>query len=266
MHAINRGIAVEGIGTVLAGVWGSGNGTNTFGENVGAIGVTKVRQFRIGSFESFHIDTFRLQVGSRRVIQWAAGLMIVQGLVSKFGAVFIIIPEPIVGGLFCIMFGMISAFGITKSNSLCVDRWINCCLFAGLSALQYVNLNNARNLYIIGFSLFFPLVLSKWMEANPGAIQTGVEILDAVLTVLLSTSILVGGAIGCFLDNFVPGMRIYDLIYFHLLKCHRDISGTPEDRGLEAWSKEMSLGTADEDEEYVPNTFDFPIGMSTLRR
>lgn len=142
---------------------------------------------------------------------------------------------------------------------------------SGLSALQYVNLNNARNLYIIGFSLFFPLVLSKWMEANPGAIQTGVDILDAVLTVLLSTSILVGGAIGCFLDNFVPGrwIHVVDLIYFHLLKCHRDISGTPEDRGLEAWGKEMSLGTPDtenEGEEYVPNTFDFPIGMSTLRR
>lgn len=42
LHAINRGIAIEGIGTVLAGIWGAGNGTNTFGENVGAIGVTKV--------------------------------------------------------------------------------------------------------------------------------------------------------------------------------------------------------------------------------
>lgn len=42
MHAINRGIGTEGLGTVLAGLWGSGNGTNTFGENVGAIGVTKV--------------------------------------------------------------------------------------------------------------------------------------------------------------------------------------------------------------------------------
>lgn len=42
LHAINRGIGTEGFGTVLAGLWGSGNGTNTFGENVGAIGVTKV--------------------------------------------------------------------------------------------------------------------------------------------------------------------------------------------------------------------------------
>lgn len=38
VHAINRGIGVEGLGTMLAGLWGSGNGTNTFGENVGTIG------------------------------------------------------------------------------------------------------------------------------------------------------------------------------------------------------------------------------------
>lgn len=42
LHAINRGIGIEGFGTILAGLFGSGNGTNTFGENVGAIGVTKV--------------------------------------------------------------------------------------------------------------------------------------------------------------------------------------------------------------------------------
>ncbi|CAG9133331.1 unnamed protein product [Plutella xylostella] len=150
LHAINRGLGTEGLGTVLAGLWGSGNGTNTFGENVGAIGVTKV--------------------GSRRVVQWAAGLMVLQGVVGKLGAVFIIIPQPIVGGLFCVMFGMISAFG--------------------LSALQYVDLNSSRNLYIIGFSLFFPLVLTRWMAAHSGVIDTGVEALDAVLQVLLSTSIL----------------------------------------------------------------------------
>jgi nucleobase transporter 1/2 len=54
------------------------------------------------------------KVGSRRVIQWACVLMILQGIISKFGAIFIIIPEPIVGGIFCVMFGMIAAFGKLK--------------------------------------------------------------------------------------------------------------------------------------------------------
>ncbi|XP_032682024.1 solute carrier family 23 member 1 [Odontomachus brunneus] len=212
VHAINRGIGVEGLGTMLAGLWGSGNGTNTFGENVGTIGVTKV--------------------GSRRVIQWACFLMILQGVISKLGAVFIIIPEPIVGGIFCVMFGMICAFG--------------------LSALQYINLNSARNLYILGFSMFFPMVLSKWMIKHSDVIQTGNEVVDSVITVLLSTTILVGGILGCFLDNIVPG--------------------TAEERGLVAWSKEMELtdrttnDKTDSNMQYVWNTFDFPFGMSLLRR
>ncbi|XP_067007322.1 solute carrier family 23 member 2 isoform X2 [Anabrus simplex] len=205
VHAINRGIAIEGLGTVLAGIWGSGNGTNTFGENVGAIGVTKV--------------------GSRRVIQYACILMILQGVINKFGAVFIIIPEPVVGGIFCVMFGMIAAFG--------------------LSALQYVDLNSSRNLYIIGFSMFFSLVLPKWMQAHPYSIQTGVEVLDSILTVLFSTSILVGGCIGCFLDNLIPG--------------------TPEERGLLAWQDQMKL-VSEAGEEHVASTYDFPIGMSLLKR
>ncbi|KAJ8681354.1 hypothetical protein QAD02_017141 [Eretmocerus hayati] len=209
VHAINRGIGIEGLGTVLAGLWGSGNGTNTFGENVGTIGVTKV--------------------GSRRVIQWACVLMVLQGVISKFGAVFIIIPEPVVGGIFCVMFGMIAAFGF--------------------SALQYINLNSARNLYILGFSVFFPLVLSKWMIKNPTSINTGNEVVDSVLTVLLSTTILVGGSLGCFLDNLIPG--------------------TDEERGLDAWAKEMELNfdaEVDESDEYVPSTFDLPFGMSLLRK
>ena len=42
VHAMNRGIGVEGIGCVLAGLWGTGNGTTSYSENIGAIGVTKV--------------------------------------------------------------------------------------------------------------------------------------------------------------------------------------------------------------------------------
>ncbi|XP_039281057.1 solute carrier family 23 member 2 [Nilaparvata lugens] len=206
VHAINRGIGTEGLGTVLAGLWGSGNGTNTFGENVGAIGVTKV--------------------GSRRVIQYACVLMLLQGVINKFGAVFIIIPEPVVGGIFCVMFGMITAFG--------------------LSALQYVDLNSSRNLYIIGFSMFFSLVLPKWMVAHPGVIQTGTEVLDSIVTVLLSTSILVGGAIGCLLDNLIPG--------------------TPEERGLIAWANEMKLSTDCAEQDDDDGTYNFPVGMAFVRR
>ena len=41
-HAINRGILIEGSGCVLAGCWGTGTGTTSHSENIGAIGITKV--------------------------------------------------------------------------------------------------------------------------------------------------------------------------------------------------------------------------------
>ena len=107
----------------MAGIWGTGNGTTSYSENIGAIGVTKV--------------------GSRRVIQVGGLIMIIFGLFSKFGALFVTIPEPIIGGIFCVMFGMVSS--------------------VGLSNLQFVNLNSTRNLFILGFSIFFGLTLSKWV-------------------------------------------------------------------------------------------------------
>ena len=64
--------------------------------------------------------------------------MVFLGLFAKFGALFTMIPEPIVGGIFYVMFGMIAA--------------------VGLSNLQFVDLNSSRNLFILGFSLFFGLV------------------------------------------------------------------------------------------------------------
>ncbi|KAG7509549.1 solute carrier family 23 member 1-like [Solea senegalensis] len=42
-HAINRGIGVEGLGCLLAGAFGTGNGTTSYSENVAALGITKVR-------------------------------------------------------------------------------------------------------------------------------------------------------------------------------------------------------------------------------
>ena len=117
---MNRGIGTEGLGCLIAGIWGTGNGTTSYSENIGAIGVTKV--------------------GSRRVIQWGAAIMIILGLLCKFGSLFITIPSPIVGGLFIVMFGLVSA--------------------VGLSNLQFVDMNSSRNLFILGFSIFFGLVIN----------------------------------------------------------------------------------------------------------
>lgn len=41
-HAINRATAVEGIGCIIAGLWGSGNGTTSYSDNIAIIGITRV--------------------------------------------------------------------------------------------------------------------------------------------------------------------------------------------------------------------------------
>lgn len=40
--AINRGIGMEGVGCIIAGAMGSGNGTTSYSENIGALGITQV--------------------------------------------------------------------------------------------------------------------------------------------------------------------------------------------------------------------------------
>lgn len=49
------------------------------------------------------------------------------------------------------------------------------------------------------------------MIKNPSVLNTGNEVVDGVLTVLLSTTILVGGVVGCLLDNLIPGIKIRKL-------------------------------------------------------
>ncbi len=40
--------------------------------------------------------------------------MMVFGLLSKLGAFFVTIPSPIVGGVFCVMFGVVAAVGLSN--------------------------------------------------------------------------------------------------------------------------------------------------------
>jgi nucleobase transporter 1/2 len=160
---INRGITFEGIGCFIAGIFGTGNGTTSYSENIGAIGLTRV--------------------GSRRVVQTGGILMILLGTVSKFGALFTTIPSPIVGGMYCAMFGMIAA--------------------VGLSNLQFVDLNSTRNLFILGFAFFMGLSVPEFFASNPITLEP--EWLANIINTLGSTGMAVGAFIALVLDNTIPG-------------------------------------------------------------
>ena len=61
---------------------------------------------------------FVLQVGSRRVIQYGAAFMLLLGMVGKFSALFASLPDPVLGALFCTLFGNVWFF----CSSLCSVR------------------------------------------------------------------------------------------------------------------------------------------------
>ncbi len=168
---VNRGIGMEGVGCFVAGCFGTGNGTTSYSENIGAIGLTRV--------------------GSRRVVQVGAVLMIAMGMFGKFGAMFASIPQPIVGGMYCAMFGMIAA--------------------VGLSNLQFVNLNSARNLFILGFAFFMGLSVPEYFANSP--VTSGPDWLNNMVNTLGQTGMAVSALVALVLDN--------------------TIAGTAKDRGLE---------------------------------
>ncbi|XP_030684270.1 solute carrier family 23 member 1 isoform X2 [Nomascus leucogenys] len=203
VHAINRGIFTEGICCIIAGLLGTGNGSTSSSPNIGVLGITKV--------------------GSRRVVQYGAAIMLVLGTIGKFTALFASLPDPILGGMFCTLFGMITA--------------------VGLSNLQFVDMNSSRNLFVLGFSMFFGLTLPNYLESNPGAINTGILEVDQILTVLLTTEMFVGGCLAFILDNTVPG--------------------SPEERGLIQWK---AGAHANSDTSSSLKSYDFPIGMGTVKR
>jgi len=83
----------------------------------------------------------------------------------------------------------------------------------GLNNLQYVNLNNSRNLFILGLCLFgglsFPIAFSSIRDnfstklAQSGA--TVGTVLGLIVFTILSTPMAVAAITGIVLDNTLPG-------------------------------------------------------------
>ncbi|MEM7625765.1 MAG: solute carrier family 23 protein [Planctomycetota bacterium] len=178
---ISRGIGCEGVGCGLTGVFG-GFSSTSYSENIGLVGLTKV--------------------GSRYVVQIGAVLLILLGLFGKFGALAAAIPSPVVGGLYCAMFGLIAAVGVRQ--------------------FAKADLTSDRNLFIGGFALFMGLSLPHYF-ANGGAaavdayfdglVESGRwsaragEGVSSVINALGGNGMGVAAVLGIVLDNVIPGTR-----------------------------------------------------------
>ena len=181
---ISRGIGCEGIGCLITGVLG-GFSSTSYSENIGLIGLTKV--------------------GSRFVVQLGAVFLILLGFFAKFGALAAAIPEPVVGGLYCVLFGLISAVGIQQ--------------------LAKCDLHSDRNLFIAGFSLFMGLSVPAYFNAlteitvndagkslamyTPTAEPLLATLPESAQNIALSVGsngMAVAATLGLLLDNLIPGI------------------------------------------------------------
>ncbi len=164
---ISRGIGMEGIACFFTGCLG-GFSSTSYSENIGLVGLTKV--------------------ASRYVVQIGAIMLVLLGLFGKFGACAAAIPKPVVGGLYCVLFGLIAAVGV-KQFSKC-------------------NLSSDRNLLIGGFALFMGLSIPFYVKQSgdtefawlPPSVQ-------GIVVALGSTGMAVGACLGLILDNLIPGTR-----------------------------------------------------------
>ena len=144
----------DGIGSAVAGVFG-GLPNTSFSQNVGLIAMTGVM--------------------SRHVVTIGALLLVVAGLIPKVGAFISTIPIEVLGGGVIVMFGMVSA--------------------AGVSLLATVNWNK-RNLIIFAISLSLGLGL----QLEPDALQH----LSGTAKVLMSSGLLPAAVIAIVLNLILP--------------------------------------------------------------
>jgi nucleobase transporter 1/2 len=181
---ISRGLGAEGLGCLIASLFQTCNGTTSYSENIGAIGLTRV--------------------ASRRVIRAGAVVMLILPFFGKFGATLATMPQPVVGSMFVGLFGLIAA--------------------VGLSNLQFVNLNNARNLFIVGLAFFAGLSFPAHFNASPiNWAEAGkfAEVLGNILQTILTTGMAVTAIVGIILDNLLKG-------------------ATREERGLAVWETQAT--------------------------
>ncbi|KAL8468269.1 hypothetical protein ACS0TY_031490 [Phlomoides rotata] len=201
-HVLSRGIGWQGIGILLDGLFGTSTGSTVSVENIGLLGSTRV--------------------GSRRVVQISAGFMIFFSILGKFGALFASIPFTIFAALYCILFALVGA--------------------VGLSFLQFTNMNSMRNIFIVGVSFYLGLSIPEYFReytthAFRGPAHTKAGWFNDLLNTVFSSSPTVALIISVFLDNTL------------------EYKDSAKDRGMPWWAKFRTFKDDSRNEEFYTLPF-----------
>ncbi|MGB4025807.1 MAG: solute carrier family 23 protein, partial [Bacillota bacterium] len=156
---LHRTLLGDGLATCLAGLIG-GPANTTYGENTGVIAVTKVYE--------------------PAVLRVAAVIAILMSILGKFGAVLSTIPEPVMGGISIILFGMIASVGMR------------------VMVENKIDFSSGRNMLIAAFVLTLGM-MSILGENNPAVIDLGFIQLEG-----LSLATIVGITLNLILPEEKP--------------------------------------------------------------
>ncbi|EXB38630.1 Nucleobase-ascorbate transporter 3 [Morus notabilis] len=172
---LSRSIGMQGIGMLLEGIFGAAFGNTASVENVGLLGLT--------------------HIGSRRVVQISTAFMFFFSIFGKFGAFFASIPLPIFAAIYCVLFGIVAA--------------------SGISFIQFANSNSMRNLYILGLSLFLGISIPQYFVMNTtadgrGPVRTDAGWFDDILNTIFSSPPTVAMIVGTLLDNTLESKYAID--------------------------------------------------------
>ncbi|XP_066135691.1 solute carrier family 23 member 3 isoform X2 [Saccopteryx bilineata] len=135
-HACSRGLSLEGLGSVLAGLLGSPVGTASSFPNVGTMSL--------------------IQAGPRRVAHLVGLLCVGLGLSPRLAQLLTTIPLPVLGGV----------LGVTQAVVLST----------GFSTFYLADIDSGRNVFIVGFSIFMALLLPRWLRDAPVLLSTGTQL------------------------------------------------------------------------------------------
>ncbi|KAJ3695738.1 hypothetical protein LUZ60_001115 [Juncus effusus] len=201
-HVLSRGIGWQGIGILLDGLFGTAVGSTVSVENVGLLGSTRV--------------------GSRRVIQISAGFMIFFSILGKFGALFASIPFTIFAAVYCVLFGIVAA--------------------VGLSFMQFTNMNSMRNLFIIGVSIFLGLSIPEYfftytLTTQHAPSNTRAGWFNDYINTIFSSPATVALITSVFLDNTL------------------DVTDAARDRGMPWWVRFRTFKGDSRNEEFYTLPF-----------
>lgn len=155
---MKRGYRSEGLAAILGGIFNTFP-YSTFSQNVGIVQLSGIKKLR--------------------PVYYSAGLLLVLGLIPKFGAIATLIPSSVLGGAMLVMFGMVGAQGIKM--------------------LAAIEMNN-KNLLIMAVSIG----LGLGVTTQPALFQ----FLPAELQTILGNGMVIGSFTAVILNIFLNNTSI----------------------------------------------------------